>query len=199
MKSSPFQYFALNKPFGVLSQFSSESGHPGIADLNLNLPKDVWPCGRLDRDSEGLIILTNDLRYRHELTDPNKNHPKKYWVQVEGIWTAAATAAMGTSMTIRTKGKNILLRPAQAKMMESPMVWDRMPPVRFRQNVPTSWVEIHLLEGKNRQVRRMTAQVGFPTLRLIRQQIGELSLLDLNLLNGHCLELTSEQAQLALL
>lgn len=199
MKNEPFRYFALNKPFGVLSQFTAENNHPGIAALKLGFPKDVWPIGRLDRDSEGLILLTNDIRMRSELTEPKNNHTKHYWAQVEGVWTESASNILRNPMVIRVKGKEIDLRPADARSIETPEVWERVPPIRFRQSVPTSWVAISISEGKNRQVRKMTAQAGFPTLRLIRHQIGRLSLEKLGLSVGSSQELTPEQMQMALL
>lgn len=188
-------YFALHKPYGVLSQFSSESGHPGILDLKLDLPKDVYPVGRLDRDSEGLLILTNDNQFKSRLTHPKAGYLKKYWVQVEGEISEQSLNALRSPMTIRIKSKNVRLSPATAKKIEEPRVQKRVPDIRYRATVPTSWLEIGLSEGKNRQIRRMTAQVGNPTLRLIRFQIGQLQLAHLNLIPGEASSLTTQHLE----
>lgn len=188
-------YFALHKPYGVLSQFSSESGHPGILDLKLDLPKDVYPVGRLDRDSEGLLILTNDNQFKSRLTHPKAGYLKKYWVQVEGEISEQSLNALRSPMTIRIKSKNVRLSPATAKKIEEPRVQKRVPDIRYRATVPTSWLEIGLSEGKNRQIRRMTAQVGNPTLRLIRFQIGQLQLAHLNLIPGEASSLTTQHIE----
>lgn len=188
-------YFALHKPFGVLSQFSSESGHPGILELNLNLPKDVYPVGRLDRDSEGLLILTNDNRFKSLLTHPDAGFLKKYWVQVEGEVSEETLTILRSPMTVRIKSKNVRLSPASAIKIEEPRIQRRIPDIRYRATVPTSWLEIGLSEGKNRQIRRMTAQVGNPTLRLIRFQIGQLRLTQLKLRPGEVTSLTTQHLE----
>lgn len=185
--------YALNKPFGILSQFSSEGNHPGILSLQLNLPKDVWPIGRLDRDSEGLLLLTDDMRLRQQLTDPKENSRKTYWVQVEGAPTEETLERFQQPMLLRIKKQEIRTKPACVSVMDEPEVWDRTPPIRHRLSVPTSWIALELKEGKNRQVRRMTANVGHPTLRLIRAEVGDLTLKGLGLSPGEVIQLKPEQ------
>lgn len=164
----------FNKPYGVLSQFTSEDGHPGLKAF---IPlAGVYAAGRLDADSEGLLILTDDGRLQHRLTDPKHKLPKTYWVQVEGIPDEAALDRLRQGLDLG----DFVTRPAQAKIIDEPAgIWPRNPPIRFRKNLPTAWLELTIAEGKNRQVRRMTAKVGFPTLRLVRCRIGDWSLGDL--------------------
>jgi 23S rRNA pseudouridine2457 synthase len=165
---------ALNKPYGVLCQFTAEDDRPTLADYVTQ--KDVYPAGRLDHDSEGLLLLTDDGALAHRLTDPRHKQPKTYMVQVDGAITDAALNTLRRSVVLND-GPTL---PAVAEHTGEPAwLWPRDPPVRFRKNIPTSWVSISLREGRNRQVRRMTAAVGFPTLRLIRVQIGEHGLGDL--------------------
>jgi 23S rRNA pseudouridine2457 synthase len=193
-----FRYFALNKPYGVLSQFTEEAGHPGIASLGLNLPSDVWPVGRLDRDSEGLLLLTNDMRYRSELTDPKSKCPKKYWIQVEGAPNEQDLANMERPMKLRIKGKEHHTVGARVSSLPGLSVPERLPPIRERKHIPTQWIQMVITEGKNRQVRRMTAHVGFPTLRLIRAGVGDLMLEDLKIDPGKVCELDWSIANRAL-
>jgi 23S rRNA pseudouridine2457 synthase len=164
-------YIIFNKPFGVLSQFSG--GRKSLADY---VPvKGVYPVGRLDHDSEGLMLLTNDGTFQHRLTDPKFQHPRTYWVQVEGIPDAQALDRLAAGVVIQGERT----RPAKARLLaleETPMLPPRDPPIRFRKSVPTSCLELTLTEGRNRQVRRMTAAVGHPTLRLVRAAIGGLRL-----------------------
>ncbi|NWG88136.1 MAG: rRNA large subunit pseudouridine synthase E [Hydrogenophilaceae bacterium] len=164
----------FNKPYGVLSQFTSEDGHPGLKEF---IPlAGVYAAGRLDADSEGLLILTDDGRLQHRLTDPKHKLAKTYWVQVEGVPDEAALEQLRQGLDLG----DFVTRPARAKLIEEPAgLWPRNPPIRFRKNVPTSWLELTIAEGKNRQVRRMTAKVGHPTLRLIRWAIGAWTLEDL--------------------
>lgn len=164
---------AFNKPFGVLSQFTDADGHPGLAHhIDLH---GVYAAGRLDRDSEGLLLLTSDGQLQHRLSDPKHKAWKTYWVQVEGVANAAQAAQLAQGMAL----KDGATKPAQCHLMDAPKLWDRDPPVRFRKSVPTSWLSLSIHEGRNRQVRRMTAAVGLPTLRLVRVQIGDHALADL--------------------
>ncbi len=157
----------FNKPYGVLSQFTPSDGHPGL-NAYLDIP-DVYAAGRLDLDSEGLLILTDDGALQHRLADPRHKLPKTYWVQVEGAPTEADLAPLRKPLDLG----DFVTQAAQARLIDAPaQLWPRDPPVRFRKAIPTTWVEIILKEGKNRQVRRMTAKAGFPTLRLVRVAIG---------------------------
>jgi 23S rRNA pseudouridine2457 synthase len=161
----------FNKPYGVICQFSRDGAHPTLADY-IAVPE-VYPAGRLDTDSEGLLLLTDDGKLQHRITDPKHKLPKTYWVQVEGVPDDAALAQLRRGIAL----KDGVTLPAEARAMEEPAgLWPRNPPVRFRQNIPTSWIALTIREGKNRQVRRMTAAVGFPTLRLVRYAIGEWTL-----------------------
>jgi 23S rRNA pseudouridine2457 synthase len=159
---------ALNKPFDVHCKFTDAEGRPTLAQFGL--PPKVYAAGRLDHDSEGLLLLTDDGRLNQQLTDPRWKAPKTYCVQVEGIATDAALAALAAGVDLKD-GRTL---PAQARALAGPppWLWPRTPPVRFRKTVPDCWIELVIREGKNRQVRRMTASVGLPTLRLIRTTIG---------------------------
>jgi 23S rRNA pseudouridine2457 synthase len=165
-----FRYFFIYKPFGMLSQFSPEGEHPTLADLNFVFPKDIYSVGRLDADSEGLLLLTNDNYLKTKLLDPVNRHKRTYYVQVEGEVTKEACQQLSEGVTISINGKSYLTLPASASQLEEPSLPERNPPVRFRKSIPTSWVSLTLHEGKNRQVRRMTASVGF--------SIGKISLAD---------------------
>lgn len=170
---------ALWKPYGHVSRFTDEGAHPGLAAL-VPVP-DVYPIGRLDHDSEGLLLLGDDGALAHALTDPRFAHPRTYQVQVEGIPDAKALSALARGLVVQGKRT----RPAQARLLEQDLPLPPRPvPIRFRKNVPTSWLELTLGEGRNRQVRRMTAAVGHPTLRLVRTGIGPLTLLGLGLTSG---------------
>ncbi|MFQ3678994.1 MAG: pseudouridine synthase [Pseudanabaenaceae cyanobacterium] len=167
---------AFHKPYGVLCQFTDEgTGHPTLKDW-VSVPG-VYPMGRLDRDSEGLVLLSGDGALQHRLCDPRFGHPRTYWVQVEGIPTTEALAALQNGVDLRMHGKPWRTLPAQVQLLGAPPdLPPRVPPIRQRLTVPTAWLSITLTEGKNRQVRRMTAAVGFPTLRLVRVAIGAIAL-----------------------
>lgn len=159
---------AFNKPYGVLCQFTDRSAPPRRTLAEFGLPPDVYPAGRLDHDSEGLLLLTDDGGLAHRLTDPRHKQPKTYWVQVEGDPSAEQIQALREGVLLND-GRT---RPAQVRRIDTPALWPRDPPVRFRKTVPDAWLEVVLREGRNRQVRRMTAAVGLPTLRLVRMSIG---------------------------
>lgn len=163
----------FNKPFQVLSQFTDTEGRSTLADY-IHEPK-VYPAGRLDYDSEGLLLLCDDGALQARIADPKHKLKKHYWVQVEGDFSNEAAQQLSSGVTL----KDGPTKPAQVRKIAAPNIWTRSPPIRERANQSTSWVEIVIAEGKNRQVRRMTAHVGFPTLRLIRHQIGTWSLQDL--------------------
>jgi 23S rRNA pseudouridine2457 synthase len=169
----------FNKPFQVLSQFTDDPAQEGadrrstLADF-IPLPS-VYPAGRLDYDSEGLLLLTDSGPLQHHIASPGQKMPKTYWVQVEGRITDDALKALSNGVLLKD-GKT---RPAKAEHLNEPELWPRVPPVRHRETIPTSWISLTITEGRNRQVRRMTAAVGFPTLRLVRYRVGEWSLKDL--------------------
>jgi 23S rRNA pseudouridine2457 synthase len=170
-----FSYYFIYKPFQVLSQFSPVEGKHTLADF-FKVEKNVYPVGRLDYDSEGLLILTNDPRLNHRLLDPSFKHEREYWVQVEGNVTQDAINTLQSGVKISVDGKEHKTLPCSATIFTAPpIVPVRNPPIRFRKNVPDSWVSLRLKEGKNRQVRKMTAAVGFPTLRLIRYRIEKIT------------------------
>jgi len=179
---------ALWKPYGVLSRFTPEAGHPGLATL-IDVPG-VYPIGRLDRDSEGLLLLGDDGALAHALTDPRAAHPRCYWAQVEGRPDAAALAALRRGVVVQGRRT----RPAGARRLRGePPLPPRPVPIRERRAIPTAWLELVLGEGRNRQVRRMTAAVGHPTLRLVRVAIGPLRLLELGLAPGGWRRLSAQE------
>jgi len=158
----------FNKPYGVICQFSEHEKHPSLAGY-IDI-KDVYAAGRLDHDSEGLLLLTDDGKLQNKISSPKNKMKKTYWVQVDKEITQQAIEQLKKGVKL----KDGLTKPAQAKIMSEPEnLWPRNPPVRFRKEIPTSWLELTISEGRNRQVRRMTAAVGFPTLRLIRCRIGD--------------------------
>ena len=159
---------AFNKPYGVLSQFTDRSTPPRPTLAGFGLPPDVYPAGRLDHDSEGLLLLTDDGALAHRLTDPRHKQPKTYRVQVEGDPQPAQLDALREGVLLNDGPT----RPAHVRRIDAPALWPRDPPVRFRRSVPDAWLELTIAEGRNRQVRRMTAAVGLPTLRLVRVAIG---------------------------
>ncbi|HEY0747228.1 MAG TPA: pseudouridine synthase [Steroidobacteraceae bacterium] len=161
---------AFNKPFGVICKFRPEPGRRTLADF---IPvKNVYPAGRLDTDSEGLLLLTDNGTLQARISSPGDKLPKVYWAQVEGAPTDAALLALRSGMTL----SDFTTRPAGARIIDAPHnLWPREPPIRYRAKIPTAWLELTLREGKNRQVRRMTAHAGFPTLRLVRAFIGQVA------------------------
>ena len=165
----------FNKPFGVLSQFTDKGteGSPRATLSDFISEKDVYPAGRLDRDSEGLLLLTDDGKLQAKLSNPKFKEPKTYLVQVEGTPDDAALNALAQGIVL----KDGMTKPAEARRIEEPLwLWPRTPPIRVRKAIPDTWIELTLREGRNRQVRRMTAHVGHPTLRLIRVRIGSYTL-----------------------
>jgi len=163
----------LNKPFQVLSQFTDGEGRSTLTEFVR--VKNVYPAGRLDYDSEGLLLLTDDGQLQQQISNPRAKMAKTYWAQVEGLACDSDLQPLRQGITLndgRCQG-------AQAQLIDAPAVWDREPPIRVRQHAPTSWIELTIREGRNRQVRRMTAAIGFPTLRLIRVRIGDWSLAEL--------------------
>ena len=163
---------AFNKPYGVLCQFTDRSTPARPTLAGFGLPPEIYPAGRLDFDSEGLLLLTNDGGLAHRLTDPRHKQPKTYWVQVEGDQDPAQLQRLRQGVMLKD-GPTL---PALASRIDPPALWPREPPVRFRKTVPDAWLAITLREGRNRQVRRMTAAVGLPTLRLVRVAMGEIRL-----------------------
>ena len=171
---------AFNKPYGVICQFSPSGDKPTLKNF-IDLPA-VYPAGRLDTDSEGLLLLTDNGALQARIANPRHRLKKTYWVEVEGIPSALALAAFTKPMNL----SDFITQPAQARIIATPEgLWPRNPPVRFRQNIPTAWLEVIVYEGKNRQVRRMTAKCGFPTLRLIRAAIGGAWITDIKLGEWH--------------
>jgi len=186
-----YRYILFYKPYGVLSQFTDNSDATPRRTLKDYIPvAKVYPVGRLDWDSEGLMLLTNHGQLQNQLSHPRFEHPRTYWVQVERIPDPDAVLKLQQGVVI----ENYCTKPAQVQLLtDAPLLPPRDPPIRFRKNVPTAWLEMTLTEGKNRQVRRMTAAVGFPTLRLVRVAIASICLQ--NLQPGQWRDLTPEELQ----
>jgi 23S rRNA pseudouridine2457 synthase len=170
------RYFIIYKPFQVLSQFSASEGKLTLKDF-FKVPPDVYPVGRLDYDSEGLLLLTNDTQLNQRLLHPQYRHEREYWVQVEGDIDMAAINQIQSGLTVNIDGKPFRTAPCKAGIFdEAPALPVRNPPIRFRKHIPAPWIWMVLTEGKNRQVRKMTAAAGFPTLRLVRYRIGRITI-----------------------
>ncbi len=171
-----YKYFVVHKPFNVLSQFTSQDGKKTLKDF-FEVPVNIYPVGRLDYDSEGLLILTDDKFLNDYLLNPLHKHEKEYWVQVEGNITQEAMAQLQNGVTINSNGKLYHTKKCFAEIILQPkQIAERTPPIRCRKNIPESWLKLILTEGKNRQVRKMTAASGFPTLRLIRYRIAKITI-----------------------
>ncbi len=183
------KYYVFNKPYGVLTQFTSESNKKNLSDY-LNISKDCYPIGRLDYDSEGLLIITNDKRLNYDLLNPANKHKREYLLQIEGKITTEAINMLKAGVTINIKGKPYLTKALDALIKNEIQLPERNSPIRFRASIPTSIISMQVIDGKNRQVRKMTASVGYPTLRLIRTKIENLSLYGIN--QGEYIELSKK-------
>ncbi len=169
------KYYVLNKPYGYLSQFTDEGGHPGLGQL-LTVARDVYAVGRLDHDSEGLLLLSNDKKLNKNLLDPVQKHERTYWVLVDGAVSDLALERLRAGVLISLSGTTYQTLPAKVEVIEEPVLPERSARIRVRKHIPVTWLSITLIEGKNRQVRRMTAMVGHPTLRLVRYAIEDINL-----------------------
>jgi 23S rRNA pseudouridine2457 synthase len=182
------RYFIIYKPFGVLTQFTGEG--PTLASLGA-FPPDVYPIGRLDKDSEGLLLITDDKWLNHHLLNPRFGHQRTYYVQVEGIPTPEALKQLQAGVMINVDGKDYKTKPSIAKILDPvPQLPDRNPPIRYRASIPDTWISLTLIEGKNRQVRKMTAAVGFPTLRLVRFSMEKINISSMQ--SGEILEMDKD-------
>jgi 23S rRNA pseudouridine2457 synthase len=188
-------YIAFNKPYEVLSQFTLSDGSSRRTLADFSFPPDVYPVGRLDYDSEGLLLLSDDPALNDALLNPSRGHRRTYLAQVENVPSAEALAQLERG--VRIQGRMTL--PAEARLLEAePEIFPRPVPIRYRKDIPTAWIELTLSEGRNRQVRRMTAAIGFPTLRLVRIAIGRLDLRELRLAPGEWRALSHDELRLAL-
>jgi 23S rRNA pseudouridine2457 synthase len=186
MLNSKYKYFLLNKPYGVLSQFTDKDKRLTLSSV-YNFPANVYPVGRLDMDSEGILLVTNNKSLTDNLLNPKKKHEREYYVQIEGIPSQEALQKLRQGIKLK-EGKTL---PAKVKLIDDPKFPVRVPPIRERKNIPVSWISITLTEGRNRQVRRMTAAAGYPTLRLIRVRMK--NLLIGNLQPGEVRELNEDE------
>ncbi|MEO5644395.1 MAG: pseudouridine synthase [Bacteroidia bacterium] len=188
--SSQYSYYIIYKPYGMLSQFTPEGNKPALGEL-FKFPLDCYPVGRLDADSEGLLLLTNDKKINQKLLDPKAGHKRTYFVQVDGAITEEAIQKLAEGVEIKVEGKLYQTLPAIVEIIEEPVLPTRNPPVRFRKTIPTSWIKLTLTEGKNRQVRHMTAAAGFPTLRIVRAAMEKIELGSMR--SGDVIEMKSNE------
>lgn len=189
-EKNPHSYYKIFKPYGMLSQFSAEGEHPTLASLG-KFPKDVYPVGRLDHDTEGLLLLTNDKRVNHLVLDPKFQHRKTYWAQIEGEMNDDAIQQLQKGVLINLKGALHRTKPANVRKIPAPKIQERNPSVNYAKHPGTSWIELIITEGKNRQVRKMTAKVGHPTRRLIRYALEEITLEQMK--SGDVIELKDKE------
>jgi len=171
-----YQYYKLYKPFGVLTQFSKDTENQKCLKDIIQVSRDVYPVGRLDKDSEGLLILSNDAGLTDWLLNPKNKRAKTYWAQVEGIITDEAIERLAEGVSIKIKKKDFTVKAADISKLEEVHLPERIPPIRKRESIPTSWIELSISQGKNRQIRRMLAKLGFPVLRLARYRIEDLTI-----------------------
>jgi 23S rRNA pseudouridine2457 synthase len=184
-----FRYFIIYKPFGILSQFSGETDTLKVLH---DFPATVYPVGRLDKDSEGLLLITDDKALNHHMLNPAFGHERTYYVQVEGIPTSEALSRLESGVEIQVDGKTYRTKNARARILsKAPLLPERIPPIRYRKHIPDTWLALTLTEGKNRQVRKMTAAVGFPTLRLVRWSMENLDISGFE--SGEIRELNKEE------
>lgn len=187
------RYFVVYKPYQVLSQFTQDvPNQRTLKDLDFDFPPDVYPVGRLDADSEGMLLLSNDKSLVNKMLNPKFQHPRTYWAQVERVPQASDLEQLRNGVSIKVESGAYQTLPARIELIDETLTeWlpDRNPPIRFRANIPTAWVQLQLIEGKNRQVRKMTAAVGFPTLRLVRVAMGNIRLHDWATESGQVVEL----------
>jgi 23S rRNA pseudouridine2457 synthase len=190
-----YDYFIVYKPYQVLCQFSAQENKLTLKDY-FNVPNNVYPVGRLDFESEGLLILTNDTQLNQKLLHPTHQHNRTYWVQIDGAITAVALQQLEKGVSIQVDGKKYITKQCIADQLNNPIVPERNPPIRYRKNIPAPWISLTLQEGKNRQVRKMTAAVGYPTLRLIRYSIEKLTIQ--NMQPGNIFSITKKDINEAL-
>lgn len=190
-----FQYFLFYKPYNVLSQFTTQDDKKTLADYFINVSKDIYPIGRLDYDSEGMLVLTNDKSLTDILLNPKNQHTKTYFVQLEGSVTKDDLSTLLKGVVINVKGKQFNVKATNVNLIKEPLFLpERTPPIRYRKDIPTSWASIEVNEGKNRQIRKMTAAIGFPTLRLVRFSIGKLNIE--NFQNGEIRQIEKNELKL---
>lgn len=190
------KYYAFHKPYGYLSQFTDEGKWKGLHQI-IQLPKDVYSVGRLDAESEGLLLLTNDSSINQRLLHPKNKHSRTYLVQVDGEVSARKIELLASPLQIKINKKPYTTLPAKARIIDEPaFIEERIPPIRVRKSIPTTWIELTLFEGKNRQVRKMTAAIEHPTLRLIRRNIEQLTVVGID--QGELTEIDEQEFKMKL-